>query len=1004
MVMLAACDCLFAQNSPNYPEPLIMMPVLQGYPQDDFVFIHETGEYKYISFYQFAHIAGLNITKNDGSRLEGFAGDKNNAFLIDFGRKKASFNKKEIFLAGKDAAQIDGQISFRTEFLENLFSVKITLDKLSMVLDIEADYKLPKTIREDALLKREKNAAYTPQKDLWADYEFDGRAWALPVLDLSFTTGLSSRQYADGAGRKTDDWQNYGVNVAALTAGLDSNLYLFGGSGNDFIPRARFATGRIFLRDEYKFPNLTVFKAGDIIGTGSSYFESNTSGRGITLSSFKNYVISADKTITLSGFLQDGWDVELYLNSQLLGFRRPSVRGQYEFENVPVNYGLNVFKLVFYGPHGEIRGEERRYYSGTSPVKKGEIGYTLDAYQPQRYLMEDNEPFVSKSDVAVVDTVGFYGVSDRFTAIGGFTNSQDAQDPFKSRQFGMAGGQIILGGASLQYNLMEDLQSGETAHRGEAQGNIYIGDIFSRYEYYGKINSPASYRNGKYLKELFETRLSGIIRPFFNTPYYINFTHTYDRHRNAYDAVNARLSRQFFRYYNISVENLWQSQSDAQNTAANDASLLGQANFGPFGIYTGASYRTYPENFLSDLNAKLDYRWDRKTYFAAQYRRGGRYLRGASYNDVFSLTGSRIFSFGGISAEFSVSTHKNIAAAFTYNISFGPKADSGVFKDAKSKLSDYGSIFVRALDERGTPLENIILNVRGGEKPAQTDKNGEAVITAIAPYEKTILNLDLSEIEDSALFPLSDNYRYILRPGTVRNISLPLARKGAVEGKIYHNLADRYLPGYEIKIYDDKGVEAAETFTDFYGLFILDNLPFGIYSIEISKDGQNTAKIENVNVESLVTYVEADFKVPAPRRISAVEDYDEIVAQENPAPPADKAQNAAGKKIFGDIEYPFNSYQLNAAQEKHIREKAALLKSLSYEKIIITGNTDNIGTYSVNKIISEKRAQAAAKLLAEEGIRPEAMEIKGAAYDTPVADNSTKEGRAKNRRTDIEIL
>ena len=1006
LAMLAACDCLFAQNSPNYPEPLIMTPVLQGYPQDDFIFVYETSEDKYISFYQFAHVAGLAVTKNDGSRLEGFAGDKNNTFLIDFSRKKASFNKKEIPLAAKDAVRIDGQISFKTQFLENLFSIRIILDRPGMVLGIGADYKLPNTVKEDALRKREKNAAYSPQKDLWADYEFDDRTWALPVLDLNFTAGLSSRQYAgqSSARRKTDNWQNYGVNIAALTAGLDSNLYLFGGIGDDFSPRARFTTGRIFLRDEYKFPNLTVFKAGDITGTGSSYFESNTSGRGLTLSSFKNYVISADKTITLSGVLQDGWEVELYLNSQLLGFRRPSVRGRYEFENVPVNYGLNVFKLVFYGPYGEIRTEERRYYSGTSPVKKGEIGYTLNAYQPQRFLAEANEPFVSKSDIAVVDLIGFYGVSDRFTAIGGFTNSQDARDPFKSRQFGMAGGQLVFSGASLQYNLMEDLQSGETAHRGEAQGNVYIGDIFSRYEYYGNINSPVSYRNEKYLKELFETRLSGIIKPLYNMPYYINFTHTYDHQKNAYDAVNARLSRQLFRYYNISVENLWQSSSDMQSETTNDVSLLAQANFGPFGAYTGASYRAYPEYFLSELNAKFDYRWDRRTYLAAQYRRGGRYTHNTSYNDVFSLTGSRIFSFGGISADFSISTHKNISAALTYNISFGPKAGSGIFKDAKSKLSDYGSVFVCVRDERGTPLENVLLNVHGGENPVQTDKNGEAVITAIVPYEKTILNLDLSEIEDGALFPLSDNYRYILRPGTVRNITLPLARKGAVEGKIYHNLADRYLPGYEIKIYDDKGVKAAETFTDSYGLFIFDRLPFGIYSTEISKDGQDITKIENINVDSPVTYVEINLKAPAPRRITGVEDYEEIIQESKPAQVADKAPNSAGKNIFDDIEYPFNSYKLNAAQKKHIKEKAAVLKSLSYEKIIITGNADNMGPRAVNKIISEKRASAVGKLLAEEGIRPEAMEIKGAAYDNPVADNSTKEGRAKNRRTDIEIL
>ena len=107
---------------------------------------------------------------------------------------------------------------------------------------------------------------------------------------------------------------------------------------------------RTFLDEpENKF-NLKTLKVGDISGLSSSYFADASYGRGAAVSSFKNLVMSANKTIDITGPLLDGWQVELYWNEQLVGYRQNGVNGQYNFPNMPVSYGLNTFKLVFYGP------------------------------------------------------------------------------------------------------------------------------------------------------------------------------------------------------------------------------------------------------------------------------------------------------------------------------------------------------------------------------------------------------------------------------------------------------------------------------------------------------------------------------------------------------------------------------------------------------------------------------------------------------------------------------
>jgi OmpA-OmpF porin, OOP family len=77
-----------------------------------------------------------------------------------------------------------------------------------------------------------------------------------------------------------------------------------------------------------------------------------------------------------------------------------------------------------------------------------------------------------------------------------------------------------------------------------------------------------------------------------------------------------------------------------------------------------------------------------------------------------------------------------------------------------------------------------------------------------------------------------------------------------------------------------------------------------------------------------------------------------------------------------------------------LRENAAL-------KISIEGHTDNTGTASSNKILSETRAKAVMNAVIAEGIPSSRLTSTGWGQEKPVADNSTDEGKAKNRRVEV---
>lgn len=84
------------------------------------------------------------------------------------------------------------------------------------------------------------------------------------------------------------------------------------------------------------------------------------------------------------------------------------------------------------------------------------------------------------------------------------------------------------------------------------------------------------------------------------------------------------------------------------------------------------------------------------------------------------------------------------------------------------------------------------------------------------------------------------------------------------------------------------------------------------------------------------------------------------------------------------------------------REQAKGLLS-SASKVKITGHTDNIGTAEYNMGLSQRRAEAVAEYLKSLGVDPAKMEVKGEGKSRPMYDNRTKEGRAKNRRVEVEV-
>jgi outer membrane protein OmpA-like peptidoglycan-associated protein len=94
-------------------------------------------------------------------------------------------------------------------------------------------------------------------------------------------------------------------------------------------------------------------------------------------------------------------------------------------------------------------------------------------------------------------------------------------------------------------------------------------------------------------------------------------------------------------------------------------------------------------------------------------------------------------------------------------------------------------------------------------------------------------------------------------------------------------------------------------------------------------------------------------------------------------------------------------------REKSFRELNTLadyLKRRSDIRVEIAGHTDSQGDDEHNRKLSQRRARQVKKYLVNQGIQPDRLETKGYGESRPVASNDTREGRQKNRRTEIHIL
>jgi len=131
-----------------------------------------------------------------------------------------------------------------------------------------------------------------------------------------------------------------------------------------------------------------------------------------------------------------------------------------------------------------------------------------------------------------------------------------------------------------------------------------------------------------------------------------------------------------------------------------------------------------------------------------------------------------------------------------------------------------------------------------------------------------------------------------------------------------------------------------------------------------------------------------------------------VVAPPPPVAPVVVPPATVATKVTyaADAFFDFDKSVIKPEGKAKLDDLVGKIKDINLEVIIAVGHTDSVGSDTYNQKLSVRRSEAVKAYLVSKGIEKNRVYTEGKGEKQPVADNKTSEGRAKNRRVEIEVV
>ena len=755
---------------------------------------------------------------------------QNKIFRLDLASRTVQSDHGTFTLPANTAID-DDDLFFTTAQLEAWFDIKLKADASSLDLYVESTMPLPieeRFARRNLKLQNNRQGPPTlptaPENRQLIDF---------PFIDVSTNSRYDRPgSGADSTNRHTASIRTTG-DLAYGTLTTQSQL-----DKEDRLRSLRANYKRQSLEPELLGPlNARRYELGDLttvrMPIGTSRQEQGV--RVTNIHPIRNFL---QPSTDISGTTFPGWDVELYRDNQLLSFQSVGDDGLYNFTDVSLFGSDNNFRIVAYGPQGEV--QEEALYIPVDSQRLAQNGSAYDVSLTRQNVQTYNKVTPQDPDKGSAHFNALYEqpIGKNTAATVGVESLQRDGEQRSTLQAGVS---TTLAGTLLNMNTAVD-NNGETAAELVARRDFSKNRFRNELKVYSDLYDLD---NGDLDREILQNAFSveGPV-PFAKNlnPYY-NLTANYTKTSN----------NDVFAGANAGVNANWNSMAFSQNFDYG-RDILDQGpstdRLHSLSSVTGLIHG-YRLRLLSDYEIKPESNLDRVA-LSMQRRITPQIELGADLErriDPDLTTASTYVNWdsghGRISPTISYNSDNDFAAMLNTRFGIAREPLSGKIKVYDTPVASNGSVSAFVFldkngdgifnnDDEGLPDVVVAAPQNGGREI--TDENGYAFLKRMQPYRLTDVLVDRSSLQDPAWIPGFEGASIIPREGYAESLQFPILMSGELDGTVYtknRNGTKQPLRSVTLSLYNPATGKSIETTTESDGFYLFSQIPPGTYYLNI---------------------------------------------------------------------------------------------------------------------------------------------------------------------------
>lgn len=776
---------------------------------------------------------GLPIkVHGEDAYAEGWFREENNRFVLDLHKQLLVISGTEQAVDWQKVEWDEFEIYVESELLKQWLDLQFDVLLGSLLIRINTGQWLPLEQKIERRRSWERSGQQAVvQSESGPLFDNPSRVIGWPTLDNNLRFGLRGR------GGELESQYQYDLLAAGelfwLNATYSANLGRMGNTPLAF-------SGRLQLDRPPVEGSRWQLSLGDLTTPSIALVTQQQEGLGFVLSSFNQQQSAEFDRIGLSGDALNGWDVEVYQNNQLVAFQTVNESNRYEFNELPVQFGLNLFRLVFHGPEGQRREELKEFLIGENMVPEGSSDWQFSANLTNRRLLPGQTMTVWRSidDMPLLDdlqtAIGWrYGLSPRWSVHAGLSRVPNDEEGVNHY--------ATLGVQTSFHELLFQLDQSVTNEGGRAtrltaqhlgEGNSWIGE-YANFHHYASplINSGLAQNAVEQRAQLSWTGRLGSQDPVSVQSRFEDYA------GGRYELRHA--IRYSHRYQQLNATTAVNHEYDSDERDRLNISQLMSYRKEGWELNAQLGYQVKPLRQLDSANITSVWRPSESLSLRANLRKAFGSSSNDSLNLNLSMAAKRLIT--------SVAMNYNFASDFGVSVNFftslGREAQTwqAYARSHNATASLALRVFLdnndnQRFDEGDEAIPGVRFRVQGGGKVSVSDELGRVHIGGLSTQAPVLVSLNESSLEDPYWVPVRSSYRLQLHPGQSQSLDFPLVQSAEVDGTAWIQLRGKEKPAsnVQIQLVNNDGQIVKEVRTAYDGFYVIDRVIPGSYRLRLA--------------------------------------------------------------------------------------------------------------------------------------------------------------------------